>query len=141
MPPALAASLPVLALIVWISNDYGYRFPAEGEDVSAEARPNGFEAAMVERRVIVRSSEGDIVSDLALPRPTPVVEKYRWWNVLIGNPSGYLPDDGPVESVELSMPKVEVFSFGPSWFRGWEVLFFTFVIAFSLIIKKVGKIA
>ena len=80
-------------------------------------------------------------SDVPLARPVPVVEKRHWWNALIGNPAGYLPEAGPVERIELSLPAVEVLPFGPSWLRGWEVLFFTLLVAFSLIIKKVGKIA
>ncbi|MDP1625701.1 hypothetical protein [Parvibaculum sp.] len=141
LPPAVAASLPVLALLVWISNDYGYRFPQEGEAVTAEARPGAFDARMMERRVVVRAADGEIVSDVPLARPVPVVEKRHWWNALIGNPAGYLPEAGPVERIELSLPAVEVLPFGPSWLRGWEVLFFTLLVAFSLIIKKVGKIA
>lgn len=141
LPPAVAASLPVLALLVWISNDYGYRFPRQGEPVAAEAQPDGFDVRMAERRVVVHAADGEVVSDVPLARPAPIVEKRHWWNLLIGNPAGYLPEEGPVERVELSFPTVEVLPFGPSWLRGWEVLFFTLLVAFSLIIKKVGKIA
>lgn len=146
LPPALVASLPIVALIVWLSNDYGYRFPPEDTHAPAEAAPAGFHAAVVgneatQRRVVVREAEGNIVSDVPMKAPVPVIEKHRWWNWLIANPAGYLPASVPVERVEISLPAFEVLPFGPSWARGWEVLFFALFLAFSLIIKKAGKIA
>lgn len=146
LPPALLASLPIVALIVWLSNDYGYRFPPESEPAAAQAAPGNYEAAMVangtaDRRIVVREAQGNVVSDVPMPAPVPVIEKRRWWNVLIGNPAGYLPDAGPVERVRIELPTIEVVPFGPDWARGWEVLFFTLFLAFSLIIKKAGKIS
>ncbi|MEQ9150852.1 MAG: hypothetical protein RIF42_00980 [Parvibaculaceae bacterium] len=146
LPPALLASLPIVALIVWLSNDYGYRFPAENVHVPAEAAPARYHAAVTgagdqDRRVLVREPEGEIVSDVPLAAPVPVIEKRRWWNWLIANPTGYLPADAPVERVEVRLPALEVVPFGPSWMRGWEALFFALFLAFSLVIKKVGKIS
>ena len=146
LPPALAASLPIIALIVWLSNDYGYRFPPENAHAPAQAAPEGFHAAIIgngaaDRRVVVREPEGVVVSDVPMKAPVPVIEKYRWWNWFIANPAGYLPDGVPVERVEVRLPAFEVVPFGPSWMRGWEALFFALFLAFSLIIKKVGKIA
>ncbi len=80
-------------------------------------------------------------SDVPLAAPVPVIEKHRWWNWLIANPTGYLPADAPVERVEVRLPALEVVPFGPSWMRGWEALFFALFLAFSLVIKKVGKIS
>ncbi len=131
LPPALLASLPIVALIVWLSNDYGYRFPAENVHVPAEAAPARYHAAVTgagdqDRRVLVREPEGEIVSDVPLAAPVPVIEKHRWWNWLIANPTGYLPADAPVERVEVRLPALEVVPFGPSWMRGWEALFLHF---------------
>lgn len=146
LPPALVASVPIIALIVWISNDYGYRFPADGEPVATQTRPAEFDAAFVQREgavphVAIRPAGENALSEVPMPAPSPVIEKHRWWNVLIANPAGYLPDAGPVERIEVALPSHEVVPFGPSWVRGWEVLFFSLFLVFSLVIKRVGKIA
>jgi hypothetical protein len=146
LPPAVAASLPLLALVVWLHADYGYRFPQEGEAAAARAQPDGYEASLVQRdndghRVVVRAPGGDVVSDVPLSAPVPVIEKRLWWNVLIGNPSGYLPAAGPVDRVEVALPGREILPVGPGWLRGWDVFFFAFLVAFSLIIRKAGRIA
>lgn len=146
LPPALLASIPIVALVVWLSNDYGYRFPSESEHAAAQATPGNYEAAMVahkgaSRRVVVREPQGNIVSDVPIEAPVPIIEKRRWWNLLIGNPAGYLPDAGPVDSVRIELPAFEVVPVGPGWARGWEIIFFALFLVFSLIIKKIGKIA
>lgn len=146
LPPALLASIPIIALIVWLSNDYGYRFPSDSEQAVAQATPGDYVAEMVahegtSRRVVVREPQGNVVSDVPVGAPVPIIEKRRWWNLLIGNPAGYLPDTGPVDSVHIELPALEVVPFGPGWARGWEVIFFALFLVFSLIIKKVGKIA
>lgn len=146
LPSALLASLPIIALIVWLSNDYGYRFPGESEHAPATAAPIGYQAAVVARgdegrRVVVRAPEGDIISEVAMDAPVPVIEKRRWWNWLIANPAGYLPEGVPVDRVEVALPALEVLPVGPSWLRGWEVPFFGLFLLFSLVIKKAGRIA
>jgi len=147
LPPAVAASLPLLALVVWLYADYGYRFPNADETTATHTRPGGYEASLVPhqsdvgRRVVIREAGGGIVSEVPFKAPVPVIEKHRWWNLLIANPAGYLPDAAPVERVEIALPGREVLPLGPGWLRGWEVLFFTLLVAFSLIVKKIGRIA
>lgn len=146
LPSALAASLPIVALIVWLSNDYSYRFPQESEHATATAAPRDYHAAVLQseaegRRVVVRAPEGEVVSDVTMDAPVPVIEKHQWWNWLIANPAGYLPESVPVERVEVDLPQLEVVPLGPAWVRGWEFLFFGLFLLFSLVIKKAGRIA
>lgn len=142
-PPAIVASLPLIAIIVWIAGAYGHYFPEAPGPVPARAEPAGDAEARVERsgavpRLVVRS--GSAVTELPLVQPVPVVHKRYWWNFLFGNPAGYLPGKSPVERVYLELPRIEVLSFGPGWMRTWEATFFVLLVAFSLLIKQVARI-
>ncbi|NIJ42383.1 hypothetical protein FHS78_002677 [Parvibaculum indicum] len=150
-PPALVASLPLLVLVAWLSNQYGYRFHESPPQTAVAVEPGTYQATMVrpaavadtgsDRHVVVREPQGRMILDVPVRAPVPVIEKWQWWNWLLGNPAGYLPDASPVTRVDLSLPRQNVISVGPSWMRGWEFSFFVLLFAFSLIFKKAGRIA
>jgi hypothetical protein len=56
-------------------------------------------------------------------------------NLLIGNPAGYLPDSAPLEAVHLALPAQELLPWGPSWLRGWLVVYFATLLLASLFWK------
>ena len=142
------AILWALMMLVWLSNAYGYRFPDAPEPVSVRADRAGFDARLVaepndtaKKRLEITDTEGAVRAAVPLARPTPVVEKRHWWNVLIGNPGGYLPKESPVERVQLDLPQTDILSFGPNWLRSWAPLFFTVLVICSLLMKRIRKIA
>jgi hypothetical protein len=45
------------------------------------------------------------------------LQKRQWWNSLIGNPIGYLPESSPLEWIDLDLPEKEYLPFGPTWLR------------------------
>lgn len=159
--PALIASLPVIFLLVWVSNSFDATMPAPGAPVGVEAfaqegetlppldwRGEGVRAAGEGRWTVAWPGAGAGVELLAadqvllgLPPPAPVgiVHQRRWWNALLGNPAGYLPP-GPVDAVEIDLPRREYLPFGPDWLRGWIPLFFAVVIATSLLLKIVWRL-
>lgn len=138
--PVLLASLPILFLLVWISNAYGPVFPPSGSDVAVSVHPAGFkgewegaDAAGVAHIVV-----GDGVGEreaLALKHPVQTLHKYRWWNALIANPAGYLPDSTPVERIDVALPQRQLLAIGPAWARSWELPFFAVLILCSLLLK------
>ncbi len=143
--PAILASIPVLALIVWLSTAYGYALP-DGQvaiDVqttpttaaSAEVRSTNTAGAANYPRLVVTNDKGDLITDIALAAPVPTIHKKQWWNNLIGNPLGYLPQEGEIEAIEFGLPEKEYLGFGPSWLRPWYALFFTVLVLGSLAIK------
>lgn len=149
--PAVLASLPLLFLLVWVSNEYGHRYPAPGEPVAAHASAgadarwvppasNGTADRVEPPRVVVSDSGGHTVADLELSKPVPVIHKRQWWNALIGNPAGYLPEDASVDRVEITLPRVEVVAIGPNWLRGWEAVFFVSLVLASLGLKFAARI-
>jgi hypothetical protein len=157
--PAMLASLPVLFLIVWLSNAYSYGLPVPGETVEIAVTPAGPDLGWKPRQVAQRTgetwritwpSEAEEISLndgsdnplLALPvvAAVPVIHKKAWWNHLIGNPLGYLPSSSQVERVEIALPPRRVFGYGPDWAAGWEAVFFAAIVLFSLAIKFLFRI-
>lgn len=145
LPATLIASLPLLVLIVWLDSAYGSTFPPPGESISVVV-PGDFqgrwiaetEAAPPRAQVVDRT--GKTVASISLAAPVPAVHKHRWWNVLIGNPAGYLQQDAPVDRIEIGLPRQEVLPFGPDWLRGWEVGFFVSLVVLAWIVKVVRRI-
>ncbi|HET8702103.1 MAG TPA: hypothetical protein VFL97_10620 [Nitrococcus sp.] len=146
--PAILSSLPLLALICWLSTAYGYAYPAPGMVPAIQTMPPQLQAKWVEGthdetvpdyrpppRIVVAGRDQKIVADISLPAPVPVIHKWQWWNALIGNPVGYLPGDAAVDWIEVALPDKEYLGFGPQWLRGWEVPFFISLIAVSIAVK------
>lgn len=150
--PAVLGSLPVLALLAWLSTTYGHDFPADGADIPVRTTPQAGEArvqtvqaeadaaAEAGRQVVVVDQAGNVVERFLLSAPVPTIHKRQWWNALIGNPIGYLPDSSPLEWIELGLPQREYLPVGPSWLRAWYVVFFGVLLAASLGIKVAGRI-
>ena len=146
--PAILASLPVLLMIVWLSGAYGHFIPDSTQSVplrvapaefAAKWQPAGPESGTVSpddpAQIMILDPAEHVVEALAVGKAVTSLHKRRWWNVLIANPLGYLPSEGALESVEIGWPRQQVLSFGPDWMRGWEVIFFTVLLAGSLVIK------
>lgn len=145
LPATLAASLPLLALIVWLDTSYGRAFPEPGQEggVSVEEPYRG---ALVSNggasppKAEVRDDAGTLVAEVELGAPVPVVHKKRWWNVLIGNPAGYLDSAAPVDAIGIDLPRRHYLDSGPDWLRGWEAAFFAALILSSLGFKIARRI-
>ena len=148
--PALLASLPVLALIVWLGTAYGYGLPESQGAVEVETTPAVEAQGKVQildnaspdnpPRLVVTDPGGGLISEFSLAAPVPTIHKKQWWNTLIGNPLGYLPDDGEIDAISFDLPEKDYLGFGPGWLRPWYVLFFTILVLGSLAIKMVGRI-
>jgi hypothetical protein len=139
-PATVAASLPLLVLIVWLDATYARELPPAGDPVGIEVAEE-FRARWVAGmdgappRAEVLDGSGAVVADVAVSAPIPVIHKPRWWNVVIGNPAGYLPRDAVIDRIDIDLPRQQFLSFGPGWVRGWEVMFFSTLILFALIFK------
>ena len=97
---------------------------------------------MARRLQAYEELERDPFAELQLPMaaPIPQVHKRLWWNSLLGNPAGYLPDNAPVELVLLDLPPRHYLSVGPGWMGHWLTLFLLASVAGALITKKLFKI-
>ena len=159
--PALISAIPMICIMAWASNQYGYNFPAAGDSVAVTTIPEeavrditwrGTDAPSLENNAWTVTWPGDaglveaVTADggelLALPlqAPVPTVHKKVWWNSLLGNPAGYLADDSPVEVVFLELPSQGHLPFGPGWLGHWLTVFLVASVAAALITKSVFKI-
>jgi hypothetical protein len=144
LPATLVAAYPVLAVLVWMSNSYGYYFPQDESRVSVQT-PAPLEARWISGdgtapQVEARAPGGELVLEQPVPAPVPVLHKRQWWNWLIANPAGYLPADAPVERVAIELPKRQVIDAGPAWLRGWEPLFVAVLFVSALAYKSARRI-
>lgn len=165
--PALLAGVPVLFVLVWISNAYGVIMPPAGSKVEvrviaatdaelANWQWHGTQAELTTTDEAGRAwridwpgattsatlitARGEEILEVPPELPAPVVHQRQWWNTLIGNPAGYLPPDSAAKAVYLGLPKKEMLPFGPSWMRGWAFLYFVLLIIGSLGLKLVWRI-
>lgn len=166
--PALLAGIPVLFVLVWISNAYGVTMPAAGSSIEVRAVPaesistRGWQwygtaaEAMAgtdqpdrawrlswpgpDASAMLIAERGQEILELPPEHPAPVVHQRRWWNALIGNPAGYLDPENPAEAVYLDLPKKQMLPIGPAWMRGWEFLYFVLLILGSLGLKLIWRI-
>lgn len=144
-PATIAASLPLLAVIIWLDSQYGATYPPVSEPVTVSV-PGDFQGHWIETNAgtphaQVTDPSGSPVADIAVAKPVPVIHKWLWWNTLIGNPGGYLDDALPFDRIDIALPRLQVLPVGPSWLRGWEATFFAAMIVFALTLKSVRRIA
>jgi hypothetical protein len=152
--PAVVGSLPVLFLIPWLALRFGWALPDPGtpvtvtasparEDLSwqpplpALAGPGSWQVSWPHpgNSANLRAADGTVLLTLPLSQPTPVLTKRRWWHLLFGERAGYLPEDAPVESVELGLSRKTMIPGLPPWLAGWEAPFFGGMLLFSIAIK------
>jgi hypothetical protein len=144
LPASLLALLPVMTVVIWLDTAYGHTLEVEGNPPGTAVRPDGFDARVVavpqgppRLEVRHRGAGSEPLVQVAMTAAVTRIEKRRWWNALIGNPAGYLPEDGPVESVILDLRPREYLSFGPPFMRSWPALFFAAVTLASLLCHRV----
>jgi hypothetical protein len=144
IPATLLAAYPVVALLVWMSSAYGHVFPPRGEQVAVDvAAPlQGQWVDGDDQPPHIRAAEpgGNVLLDLPLAVAVPVVHKRVWWNRLMENPAGYLPEDAPIDEIRIDLPRRELHGIGPSWMRGWEAIFLPVLFVAALAYKTARHI-
>jgi uncharacterized membrane protein (DUF106 family) len=142
--PVLLATLPLISLMTWLDSHYAYRMPLQGESAEVSVEPNVAQgrwvAAATPPRVEAIEPGGKTLASLPMVAAVPVVEKWTWWNALIGNPLGYLPEASPINRIGIGLMENQYLSFGPGWLRGWLAPFLLAVLVVSLFIKIVFRI-
>ena len=146
LPGALLGSLPVLSLLVWLDGAYARDFPGHAAIPAVEVSPPGGYAGNwrpdeAGGRVEIVDRAGQPVATVRLEKPVPQIERRHWWNALIANPAGYLPDAGPIDRVTVDLPEREYLPIGPAWARSWLSIVLPVLLAASLTILRVARIA
>lgn len=157
--PALLSTVPVLFVVIWVAGTFAYELPEPGVEIAITAEPD---RGMLDWRPdnTVRATEdgwlvkwpapgnrlellggGEELLTLPLESPIPVIHDKRWWNVLMANPLGYLPDGLGVQAVHIGLPERNYLGFGPDWMRGWMFSFFLLFLLSSLAFKFLLRIS
>ncbi len=165
--PALLVSIPVIFMLAWMSNHYGLEQPVEKQAYLAEVHvvtDVNFQPDLYswENSDKVRWGSDDQAWGITWPAEnkdlllnkgkvnilniqsdsiSPLVHKKQWWNSLIGNPMGYLPDDSEIEQIMFNFEAKKILEIGPSWMHGWMFTFFIAFLVFSLAFKFILRIA
>jgi hypothetical protein len=145
LPAALVASLPVLALLVWMDGSYGHGFPDGRQAPAIAVEPQDYAAQWQSNRsggeIELRDRSGVEVARLTLAQPVTRIEKRHWWNAIVGNPAGYLPSTGPIEGVTVALPERHYLPVGPDWLRSWFVVAFLALLVASILFMRIARIA
>jgi hypothetical protein len=156
--PAMLGGLPLLLLLPWLSNQFGYALPQAGTPVQIQAEELQQTTAALtwtdprvswdadtqswtvfwpgaDQPIELRQGEQTLLS-LPLAAASDVVHpRMPLFNLLIGNPAGYLPDSAPMSALRLDLPEQQLHGVGPTWLRSWLTVYLAAVVLFSLWFK------
>ena len=145
LPAAVVASLPVLALLVWMDGAYGHAFPGPTHAPLVVAEPGNYAARWLPEqpggRVEISDPAGTEVAEVNVAKPVTRIEKRHWWNVIVGNPVGYLPDSGPIDGISIALPERQYLSVGPDWLRSWATIALSALFVASILFMRLARIA
>ncbi len=151
-PPALAACIPVIVLLVWLAKAYGPAPTESGLPLQMKVTGGGASLRIVSPEqdsdgapppaalLVVFGDNGALIAQAPLSPALTRLEKRRWWHWLAGSPAGYLPPDAPIDAVHVRWPRYETHHLGPAWVRFWETPFLAFAIVFTLGIQAAFRI-
>lgn len=160
--PAFLASLPLVCVLAWASNQFGYHFPEPGSAVRVTIQPgslageigvvpagadvtplaDGLEVVWPDQNaeLTLIDRAGRALVAIPPPAPVPVVHEKLWWNLLLGNPAGYLPAETSVETIFIDLPEQRHLNLGPSWLGHWLTIFFSALVVGALLTKVILRI-
>ncbi len=161
--PALLATVPVLFIVIWVAGEFGHVIPPAGSEVFLRIEPANTQihwSSATQARVqdggwliswpgpgqSLTLTEGTMRAGglpllvLPLEHAVPVIHKKKWWNALMANPLGYLPEDGNTDVIHIDLPEIVIIDAGPAWMRGWMFSFFLAFLLSSLGFKRLLRL-
>ncbi|WP_395376218.1 hypothetical protein [Marinicella sp. W31] len=150
--PTLCAVLPLLVILLFLSNRFDYVKPTSGQAVDYHVSDSDNNSTSSEWRwfdtsnTAVMAHTGTLtwpsqpehwvfqykdktVSHLP-PVPVSFLHKPQWWNLLIANPAGYLDESVEIDHIQFSFTPLQI-DYG--WFSGtWALLFYPLYTLCSL---------
>lgn len=152
--PALLSVFAVLFVLVFLSNRYDAMEPEAGAEItysiSATEDPWYWENPSTGDRsqTLVWPTEGQTLiltngteQVLSAPfKPVSIIHQKQWWNSLIANPSGYLPDDSAIDEVTFEFDAVDTPAWMDDYLGGWFWFYMLVTLIFSIILMVVFKV-
>ncbi|MDA3921383.1 MAG: hypothetical protein PF501_12000 [Salinisphaera sp.] len=145
VPGTIIAILPLLCFLVWADNHFDYRLPANEQPPAISTEPANPSDAGIGWQAghppaLTTTSKNGDHNIYKLTEPVTVITKASFWNWIVGNPLGYLPDDSPIDAVHIALPEREFIPVGPGWIRGWLGIFMPVMFIVSLLMFKWARI-
>lgn len=137
--PSVLGMVPLLFGLSAMSARFSHVLPAEGTlrtwcvAPAAEAARVRIDGQAPAPECVARPWRTDIGAEVTLDgKPvvhalgrggSAVLHQRLWWNVLLDNPAGHLPDSAGDIVITVAHPTPAMIGFGPSWLRHWLVPF------------------
>lgn len=156
--PAVLSGIPILLMWGFLSYNFDRETPQAGDVISMNISP-AVEGVYVNNQFLAPDNKGEIavnwpsegnlmmgdrqgheIFDVNRSKPEYFINKWKWWNVIIPSPYGYIGKNANVDMIWINLPMKEYLTFGPWWLRSWFVVFVLGMITFSLLIKYTFKI-
>jgi len=160
--PALLASIPILFILTYLSNQYELKQPQLNDSIHLNIewqKDKNQQLVQTQNNTTIKSGAIETINWPAINNPiylqnstgnvtimsfpfniSNIIHKKQWWNTLIGNPAGYLTDDSDINSISFDFKPQQIIGFGPPWVRSWLFIYFFMTFSFSIIFLVVFKI-
>lgn len=156
--PALLSGLPILLMWGFLSFHFDRQAPKVGEKVAVYLYPKNAAVSLGEQEVSpdeegkgiiawpekkelgVKDQSGLLAFTLHANQPEYFINQWRWWNLFIPSPYGYISKESHLNALWMELPIKEYLPFGPWWVRSWFAIFVLAMFLFSITIKTVLKI-
>ena len=157
--PTFLGAVPFIILLIWVGNTYSYNLPNHGSLIQIRTYPSGVNmisndnALLIslnttfdipwpnpEEPIKITDSGNQAIATLPLKYPIPILHKYKLWNILLGNPNGYIPKISPVNKIEIKLPQKVYINSKWKWIRSAEFIFILSAFICSLLIKLIFRI-
>jgi hypothetical protein len=158
--PAVISITPVIIIALWYDMNHSYYVPLDGEKVNVSTYPTLSELDIEPFELTSKDIEGNtflhltfnyielsiysnnilIYSGTPFKKPIPYITKKNWWNLLLGNPIGYIDDNANFEAIIFDYPEKILFSKLPKIINGWELLFFVGIFISTIPLRLIFKV-
>lgn len=156
--PAFLSTIPVIIIMLCVQTYHSYALPEGNGRILVTTTPE-VESIKVEPAKIVKTTSKNNIKIVpsketititikdepvfegnVFDPPVSIIEKYQWWNILIGNPAGYISNSAPIEAITFHFKRKKLFNSPTNWVNGWELTFFLSVFVSTLLAKIILKI-
>ncbi len=146
--PSLAAAIPLVFLLVFMSSQYDLE-PVKPNQIVPYEIFTSTEKTAIEQGTIVWPALGltDSIKDsngidiVAVPfNPVQLIHKEKWWNVLFANPASYIPESSHVDRIVFNFKSLSTGPIFGHFFSTWHWPFIILISLFSLTSFYIFKI-
>ena len=156
--PTLAASTILVFMLVFLSSQYDLKVPEAGSRInytitweegiknqtiqwSDKLANTQTTVTWPEENTTIEMFDNQGLKLLSIPTvPVSIIHKKQWWNVLLANPAGYIPDHSDVAYVTFEFTSKEMGPIFGAYFDTWHWPFIILLSLFSIACLIIFKV-